>query len=264
MVGVYYDPADGLDRLRRGELLFAALQNEKYGKKLMRKEVKILSAVVVLVVIAAIVGASYYRSSVQNERVATGGNGNSNKAGVSAETLVRSDSPTLGPADAPVTLVEFLDPECESCAAFAPVVKKIMKDYEGKVRLVIRYMPLHPNSLSAATFIEAAGEQGKYWQAQEMLFQKQPEWGTKHGPNSGPPADINALFRKYATELGLDTGKMDAAFASNTYKAKTERDRKDGESLGVRQTPTFFVNGRKLARFGEADLRSLIDEELRK
>lgn len=229
----------------------------------MKKEVKILGAIAIVVVIAAIVGANYYRSSVQNERITTNSS-NSSKPSINAEALIRPDSPTLGAADAPVTLVEFLDPECESCAAFAPVVKKIMKDYDGKIRLVVRYMPLHPNSLSAATFTEAAGEQGKYWQAQEMLFQKQSEWGTKHGANAGPPADINALFRKYAAELGLDAEKMNAAFAANKYKAKTERDRKDGETLGVRQTPTFFVNGRKLARFGEADLRALIDEELKK
>jgi protein-disulfide isomerase len=231
----------------------------------MRKEIKVLGAIALAVVIAAIVGANYYRSSVQNERVATSGNSNSNKTGINAETLVRPDSPTLGAADAPVTLVEFLDPECESCAAFAPVVKKIMKDYDGKIRLVVRYMPLHPNSLSAATFTEAAAEQGKYWQAQEMLFQKQPEWGTKHGPQAtSEKADINQLFRKYAMELGLDINKMDAAFAENRYNAKIQRDLKDGQTLGVRQTPTFFVGGRRLARFSEADLRALIEEELKK
>jgi protein-disulfide isomerase len=228
----------------------------------MKKEVKILVGIAVVVIIAAVIGASYYRSSVQNERI-TMTNSNSTKPSVNAEALIRPDSPTLGAADAKVTLVEFYDPECESCAAFAPVVKKILKDYDGKVRLVARYMPLHPNSLSAATFTEAAGEQGKYWQAQELLFQRQPEWGTKHGANAGPPADINALFRKYAGELGLDMNKMNAAFAANKYKAKTERDRKDGEALGVRQTPTFFVNGRKLARLGESELRALIDEELK-
>ncbi len=228
----------------------------------MKKEVKILGAIAIVVVIAAIIGANYYRSSVQNERVTT--NTNTNKTSVNTETLVRSDSPTLGAADAPVTLVEFLDPECESCAAFSPVVKKIMKDYDGKIRLIVRYMPLHPNSLSAATFTEAAGEQGKYWQAQELLFQKQPEWGTKHGPQQSAPADINALFKKYAIELGLDTKKMDAAFAENRYAAKLQRDLKDGQTLGVRQTPSFFVNGRQLARFGEADLRSLIEEELKR
>ena len=231
----------------------------------MRKEVKILAGIAVIVVIAAVIGANYYRSSVQNERVATtGGNTNSNKSAANAETLVRPDSATLGAQDAKVTVVEFYDPECESCAAFHPVVKKLLKDYEGRIRLVARYMPLHPNSLSAATFTEAAGEQGKYWQAQEILFQKQPEWGTKHGPQaSAEKADINELFRKYAMELGLDINKMDGAFAENRYNAKIQRDLKDGQSLGVRQTPTFFVNGRRLARFGEADLRALIDEELK-
>lgn len=229
----------------------------------MRKEVKILVGIAALVVIAAVIGASYYRSSVQNERITTTNSNSNTKPSINTEALIRPDSPTLGAADAKVTLVEFYDPECESCAAFAPVVKKILKDYDGKVRLVARYMPLHPNSLSAATFTEAAGEQGKYWQAQELLFQRQPEWGTKHGANAGPPADINQLFRKYAGELGLDMDKMNAAFAENKYKAKTERDRKDGETLGVRQTPTFFVNGRKLARLGESELRALIDEELK-
>lgn len=228
----------------------------------MRKEVKILGAIAIVVIIGAVIGANYYRSSVQNERIVS--NSNSNQSTASAEALIRSDSPTLGPADAKVTVVEFYDPECESCAAFAPVVKKIIKDYEGKIRLVARYMPLHPNSLSAATFIEAAGEQGKYWEAQEMLFYKQPEWATKHGPNAGAPADINTLFKKYAGELGLDMNKMNAVFAENKYKAKTERDMKDGQTLGVRQTPTFFVNGRRLARFSEADLRALIDEEIKR
>jgi protein-disulfide isomerase len=72
------------------------------------------------------------------------------------------------------------------------------------------------------------------------------------------------LFEKYATELGLDVGKIKSAVAQNRYAAKLERDRSDGQSLGVTQTPTFFVNGRRLARFSEQDLRSLIDEELGK
>jgi protein-disulfide isomerase len=230
----------------------------------MKKEVKILSAFAIVVIIAAVIGANYYRRSVQNERITTGGN--TNKTTAMGESLVRPDSPTLGAADAPVTIVEFLDPECESCAAFHPVVKRLLKDYDGKIRFVVRYMPLHPNSLAAATFTEAAGEQGKYWQAQELLFRKQSEWGTKHGPqaSSAPPADINALFKTYAMELGLDTSKMDGAFAENRYQSKIQRDLKDGQSLGVRQTPTFFVNGRRLARFSEADLRALVNEELNK
>ena len=231
----------------------------------MNKEIKILAAIAFLVVVGAVVGASYYRNSVQNVSVTGSGGGNTGKSSIPAETLVRPDSPTLGSADAPVTLVEFLDPECESCASFAPVVKKIMAQYDGKIRLVVRYMPLHPNSLAAATLTEAAGEQGKYWQMQEKLFQKQFEWGTKHGPPSAaaPPVDIEALFEKYALEVGLDMAKVKSAFKENRFQEKLQRDLKDGQALGVRQTPSFFVNGRKLARFSETDLRALIEEELK-
>ena len=229
----------------------------------MKKEVKILGAIAIVVIIGAIIGANYYRKSAQNERVGSNSNSN-NKSAAYLETLVRADSPTLGAADAPITLVEFLDPECESCAAFSPIVKKIMKDYSGKIRLVVRYMPLHPNSLRAATLTEAAGEQGKYWEMQELLFQKQSEWGTKHGPQPTAPPDITALFDKYAMELGLDLTKINSAVKENRYQAKLQRDLKDGQTLGVRQTPTFYVNGRKLVRFSEADLRALIDEELKK
>ncbi|HKQ78635.1 MAG TPA: thioredoxin domain-containing protein [Blastocatellia bacterium] len=220
----------------------------------MRKEIKILVLIGVVVVIAAVIGARYYRETLQGERKPT----------VANSPLVRPDSATLGPANAPVTLVEFLDPECESCRAFYPTVKRILKDYDGKVRLVVRYMTFHQNSALAASFTEAAGEQGKYWEMQETLFRQQPEWGERHGePHHTPSVSPAALFEKYAAELGLDVEKIKSAVAQNRYAAKLERDNIDGQSLGVTQTPTFFVNGRQLARFSEQDLRSLIDEELR-
>ncbi len=125
-------------------------------------------------------------------------------------------------------------------------------------------MPLHPNAMLAASFTEAAGEQGKYWQAQELLFQRQPEWGEKHGQPPAAQADAKALFEKYAMELGLDLEKLNIALAQNRYTAKLERDKKDGQALGVRQTPTIFVNGRRLVRLYEADLKSLIEEELKR
>lgn len=228
----------------------------------MKKEFIILGAIAIVVVIAAVIGTNYYRSSVQNERIPTASSNSTGAPAVSIENLIRPDSPTLGLANAPVTIVEFLDPECETCAAFSPIVKKMLKDNEGKIRLVVRYMPLHPNSLNAATFTEAAGEQGKYWEAQELLFERQPEWGTKHGPQSTPPVNIDVVLKKYAAELGLDMTVMNSAFAENKYAAKLQRDLKDGQTLGVRQTPTFFVNGRRLVRFSEADLKALVNEEL--
>ena len=222
----------------------------------MRKEIKVLGAIAIVVVIAALVGANYYRSSIQSER---------QPASAADNPLVRPNSPTLGAADAPVTLVEFYDPECESCRAFNPTVKKILKEYDGKVRLVVRYLTFHPNSALAATYTEAAGEQGKYWQMQELLFQRQTEWGERHGqPAAAQQQNVPALFEKYAMELGLDIETINAAVKENRYAAKFERDKKDGQSLGARQTPTIFVNGRKLARLNEADLKSLISEELKK
>lgn len=221
----------------------------------MRKDIKILVLIGGIVVIAAMIGAKFYRESVQSQRTSTEVN----------STLVRPDSPTLGGANATVTLVEFLDPECESCSAFYPTVKQILKDYDGKVKLVVRYMPFHKNSIIAATFAEAAGEQGKYWEILDVLFSRQLEWGERHGESHMTPIESpNALFEKYAMEQGLDVEKIKIAVAQNRYAAKLERDKRDGESLGVSRTPTFFVNGRQLARFNEQDLRSLIDEELTK
>lgn len=220
-----------------------------------------MGLIVVAVVAIAYFGAGYYRSSVQEERKPAANTSTKAPSG----QLIREDSPTMGPADAKITIVEFYDPECESCAAFAPVVKKIYSDYGGKVRLVMRYMPFHKNSMTAATFTEAAAEQGKYWEAREMLFKKQPEWGEKHGAPPDPNAPpINVLFDKYAKELGLDMEKAKASINARKFDEKIKRDQSDGQGLGVRRTPTFFVNGRELARFSEADLRALIDEEMKK
>lgn len=227
----------------------------------MSKEIKNLGIIGLVVVIAVVVVSYYYQKSTPTAKppVSTS---NTNKP---TGELIRPDSPTLGPADAKVTLVEFYDPECESCAAFGPIVKKILKENEGKMRVVMRYMPLHLNSVAAANFLEAAGEEGKYWPAQDMLFQKQGEWGTKHGaPPAASAPSIDELFDKYAMELGLNLNKVNSAIKENRYGAKIDRDKKDGQGLGVRRTPTFFVNGRELVRFGEPELRALIDEEMRK
>lgn len=231
----------------------------------MRKDVLALIIISAVVIIGAVMGAKYYRNSVENQRAAPIPVNGNTKPAIDPEVLVRPDSPTLGAPNAAVTIAEFLDPECESCAAFAPVVKKMVAQYDGKVTLAVRYMPLHPNSITAANFLEAAWEQGKYWQAQEILFKNQPEWGERHGaPPSAQPANIEALFEKYAKEAGLDVEKVKNAIKQNQYQAKIERDKRDGQTLGVRQTPTLFVNGRKLPRLSENDLKALIEDELKK
>ena len=220
----------------------------------MKKEFVILLGIIILVVAAFVIGSNYYQKSIQQQEKSLNSGANAIER-ADASVLINPDSAALGPANAPITIVEFYDPECESCKAMHPIVKKILKDYDGKIRLVMRYMPLHSNSLLAAQVTEAAGEQGKYWQMQDLLFQRQQEWGEKQEAQT-------ALFEKYATELGIHVDQVRIAIAENRYAAKIERDKRDGQSLGVRSTPTFFVNGRKLLRLGEQELKAVIDDEL--
>lgn len=169
--------------------------------------------------------------------------------------LVREDSPTRGPADARVTLVEFLDPECESCRAAYPIVEQILEDYEGRIRYVVRYFSNHNNSVLAVAATEAAGEQGMYWEMQEMLFANQSEWGER----STPQTDV---FIRYAGELGLDVERFTASLQNPLYLERAERDQRDAQALGLRGTPTFFVNGQLVYGMNEGSLRALIDEAL--
>lgn len=180
--------------------------------------------------------------------------GSLSPSGGQADRLVYPDSPTLGPGDAPVTLVEFLDPECEACRAAYPIVKDLMADYEGQVRLVVRYVPGHNNSALAAAAIEEAGKQGRYWETLEYFFAKQPEWGEQQQPQMD-------AFLRYGSELGLDVQRLRAALASPDL-TKVDRDAADGQALGIRGTPTFFVNGTLVEELSEQGLRAAIDEAL--
>jgi protein-disulfide isomerase len=173
---------------------------------------------------------------------------------VAQDRLVKSYSPSLGNPDAKVTVVEYLDPECESCAAFYPVVKGLVNDYKDRLRFTVRYMLFHGNSKLAALATEAAGKQGKYWEMQGQLFYK-TDWTHQQTPQ-------NEKFEKIAGELGLDLEKFKADMKDPEILANIENDFKEGPSLGVNGTPTIFVNGRILGELSYKALRALIDEEL--
>jgi protein-disulfide isomerase len=179
------------------------------------------------------------------------------KAPTDDTVFVRPHSRSQGPRDAKVTVVEFLDPECESCRAIYPGVKHLLSQYEGRVRFILRYMPLHPNSVYAAGALEAAGKQGKYWEMLEIMFQHQPEWGSHHHPRP-------ELIPGYAKQLGLDMQAFEQSLSDGAHHKIVEIDHTDGKTLGVTGTPTFFVNGRLLERLGYETLKALIDQELAK
>ncbi len=160
-------------------------------------------------------------------------------------TLVRPDSPARGPAGAPVVLVEFLDPECPACAAVKPAVDQVLARYPDDVRLVVRYFPVNPNARFAMAAAEAAREQGKYWEMLGLLLDRQREWSPSQGP---PVTQVNG----FARELGLDLGRFQADLNRMAVQERIDRDLRDGQSLGVRGTPTFFINGQQVTNLTSA------------
>jgi protein-disulfide isomerase len=176
--------------------------------------------------------------------------------GTSIETLlVRPYSPTLGPEQAAVTIVEFFDPECESCAAMHPIVKQVMSEFDGKVRLVVRYMPLHQNAVYAASLLEAARAQNKYWEYLEIMMLRQPEWASHAAPRPD-------LLLTYAPLVGLNVDQLKTAASDPQVRLRISQDERDGTQLGANKTPTFFINGAPLMRLGYADLRNAVRSAL--
>lgn len=174
-----------------------------------------------------------------------------------AEALVRPHSPTFGPDYAPVTIVEFFDPACETCRAFHPIVKDIMFEHGDAVRVVIRYAPLHGEVTELAIrLIEAARMQGKFEAVLERILGGQPLWAS-HGKMQ--PDNLLLL----AEDAGLDMVQARTQTKSPEVVAILKQDVADMKTLGVQKTPTFFVNGKPLEQFGEAQLRALVAAEVR-
>ena len=173
-----------------------------------------------------------------------------------AEALLRPHAPILGPEDAPVTIVEFFDPACEACRAFYPVVKDIMAEHGDAVRVAIRYTPFHGEaSEEAIRVLEAARMQGVYEPVLEAVLREQPRWASHGAPEAGLILDI-------AAEAGLDAEAARTQMLAPDVVAILNQDRADVETVGIRGTPTFFVNNRPVEPFGEAELRLLVAEEV--
>jgi protein-disulfide isomerase len=163
------------------------------------------------------------------------------------------DQPSRGALNAPVTLVEFTDFQCPSCAAMQPVLERITAEYgEQRVRLVVRDFPLqqHANAFKAAEAAEAARAQGKYWEYAKLLFANQQA------------LDVSKL-KEYATQIGLDRAKFDAMIDSGQLSPKVQSDLNEGNRLGINATPSFFVNGRPLEERSYEALKAMIDAALK-
>lgn len=160
-------------------------------------------------------------------------------------------------ADTGVTLVEFLDFECESCRAVFPFVEDLRERYAGEVTFVVRHFPIpsHANSTHAAAAVDAAGEQGRFEDMYRKMYETQPEWGEQRESKA-------ALFRAYAERMGLDMDRYDEAVDSERVLDHIAQDQRDGIGLGVEGTPTFFLNGKSIRPRTAEEFTDALDEAL--
>lgn len=201
----------------------------------------------VLLVLAFIVASSYYKEQ-QTEKYGF-------MAEENAELFIRDHSRTLGSDDAKVYLVEFMDPACETCAAFAPFIKKIMDANPGKIKLVLRYAPFHDGADTFVKILEAAGMQGKYWETLDVMFKSQGVWASHH--NYQPQR-----LWDFLPQAGVDVEQIKKDMNDPAIAKIIEQDMADVKALNVQKTPGYFVNGKPLQNFGYKQLYQLIQEEL--
>lgn len=209
----------------------------------MKKALFIASGIVLLLVFMA---ATLYYKAEKGEQAGQLAQSN-------ASSLSREHAPSKGDPAAKVSIVEFLDPACETCRRFYPFVKDLMAANPGKIRLALRYTPFHENSEQAVALLIAADRQGKHWQALEALLENQDDWVAHH------VVQPDRIWR-HIEGLGLDMDRLRADMAAPETARRIALDMDDARALEVTKTPSFFVNGKPLAQFGYEELKTLVDE----
>ncbi len=203
---------------------------------------------VLVLIIAFVFGSSYYKGK-QTEKYGF-------MAQENAELFVRDHSQTLGSDDAKVYLVEFMDPACETCAAFSPFVKQMMEANPGKIKLVLRYAPFHDGADYFVKILEAAKKQGKYWETLDVMYKSQPYWASHSNPQ---PQRI----WQFLPRAGVDVEQIRKDMNDPAIVKLIEQDLADAKTLNVRKTPGYFANGKPLQIFGYQQLQQLVQSELR-
>ena len=163
-----------------------------------------------------------------------------NPVTISTENAVGKESPekvhARGPANAAVTLEEYGDFQCPPCGTLEGPLQQIERDYASSLRVMFRNFPftIHEHAHEAAYAAEAAGLQGRFWEMHDLLYREQSVWAKSN--------DVQSLFEAYAGMIGLNLERFKKDVSGEEVKAKVEADRKRGEALGVRNTPTIFIN----------------------
>jgi len=162
-----------------------------------------------------------------------------------------------GPADAPVTIEEYGDFQCPPCGMLSEPLNQIERDFSGKVRLIFHHYPLekHLNARRASQAAEAAALQGHFWEMHDLLYKEQEAWSKAMVPDG--------MFVGYATKLGLDAEKFRADMWSPEVDSRVTADENRADKLGVKVTPTVFVNGKSLnLSQGPVSVRAAVESAL--
>ncbi|MBF0329754.1 MAG: thioredoxin domain-containing protein [Nitrospirae bacterium] len=210
------------------------------------KKVFILS--IVLMLMLFVTGGLLFKSQ-EAGKIESAASKNSN-------IFIREHSQTLGLNSAKVVITEFLDPGCETCSAFAPFIKSALDTFPGKIKLVVKYAPLHHGADYMVKILEAARKQGKYWETLQVMYDKQPVWAS----HSNPQPD---QIWQFLPQTGLDIKKLKNDMNDPEIERLIQQDIADAQTLNVTKTPGFFVNGKPLVSFGAEQLKELILSELK-
>lgn len=205
----------------------------------MERETKILFGIIA-VIVAGLIGVFMIFNKPGAEST------------VDAGKLVREDSQKQGTGL--VQLVEFGDYQCPSCSSVQPTVQKLLKDLDGKITFVFRNFPLetiHKNAMVAAKYAQASSKQNKFWEMHDKLYESQTEWSEL--------ADPTAKFAEYAKALGMNADQLKKDANESSVADYIKRDVEDGNALSVSGTPTFFVNGKQVAKNDYDSLKAAIE-----
>jgi protein-disulfide isomerase len=215
---------------------------------------KMLKPVIVIILAVAVAaGAAVYLSRQPDESSTT------NAAPLKAADL-KGGGHFRGPEDAKITLVEFGDYQCPSCAAYHPFVKEILNRYPKQVRLEFHHFPLisiHPNSMAASKAAEAAGLQGHYWEMHDALFEYQPSWSTRPDPKP--------TFASIANSIGINGTILTQSMDNPQLQDRILKDVEQGNTVGIQAVPTFFIDGQQVhINLSMEDFVQVIESHLKK
>lgn len=181
--------------------------------------------IIIGIITVVLFGGAIWFSSMSAEK---------NNEGIELTTYVK------GNPEADTTLVEYSDLQCPACASFYPVVKDLLDQYGDQIRFEYKHFPLpmHQYAMQAAMAAEAAGQQGKFFEFHDILFERQQEWGGSATPNT--------FFLAYAEELELDIDQFRRHQNSSVLRDHVRDQMSEARTLGVGSTPSFFLNGEYL------------------